>query len=285
MTTNLLYKAGTLLMTVALLASCVKDDLTDVPLPGKGAIVVRPDWSGRSAEAPVPNDYVVRLDGREQTASGAEHLAENAVEPGDHDLLVYNRAAGFTVSGDVATVNAVPGGEADLVESLPDYLYSYYRTVGTKADSISFVEAQLVQRVRRLEVVLTVVEGDAAQVRSLTATLSGVDGGVHLLTGALSGVAARVQTVLTPEADNGFAAAFRLPGVVSGAGQQLTVDLTFADGTTQRVESNLTAQLSGFNSGVEPFRLTANLHLPVESGFGSSIEGWQIADGGSTDAH
>ena len=31
--------------------------------------------------------------------------------------------------------------------------------------------------------------------------------------------------------------------------------------------------------------LTGNLRLPMESGMTGSIEGWQQADGGNTDAH
>ena len=41
---TLLYLIG----AVAILTSCVKDDLYDTPHPDRGAVVVTTDWSGKS---------------------------------------------------------------------------------------------------------------------------------------------------------------------------------------------------------------------------------------------
>lgn len=44
---TLLYLIG----AVAILTSCVKDDLYDTPHPDRGAVVVTTDWSGKSTPA------------------------------------------------------------------------------------------------------------------------------------------------------------------------------------------------------------------------------------------
>lgn len=91
---------------LGLLAGCVKDDLYDTPHPDKGAIVVQLDWSGVSPDA-IPDDYVLNVDGKEQTASGTTAVVEQLVEPGEHTLLIYNRPEGITIEGDVASVDEV----------------------------------------------------------------------------------------------------------------------------------------------------------------------------------
>ena len=68
-----------------------------------------------------------------------------------------------------------------------------------------------------------------------------------------------------------------------GDAQTLSILLTFSNGDTQSVESDLTEVLAGFNGSTEPFALTGNLRTPVEGGFAGSIDGWQQADGGNAD--
>ena len=56
-----------------------------------------------------------------------------------------------------------------------------------------------------------------------------------------------------------------------GDAQTLSILLTFSNGDTQSVESDLTEVLAGFNGSTEPFALTGNLRTPVEGGFAGSI--------------
>ena len=46
---------------MAILTSCVKDDLYDTPHPDRGAVVVTTDWSGKSTEADIPQAYTCLL--------------------------------------------------------------------------------------------------------------------------------------------------------------------------------------------------------------------------------
>ena len=49
--------------SVVSLSSCVKDDLYNTPHPDKGAVEVTTDWTGRSSDAVVPADYILRIGG------------------------------------------------------------------------------------------------------------------------------------------------------------------------------------------------------------------------------
>ena len=77
----------------------------------------------------------------------------------------------------------------------------------------------------------------------------------------------------------------RLLGTM-GEAQVLTLMLTFTDGLTQTVESDLTEALAGFGSDMtEPFTLTAGLRTPMEAGFSATITDWEVVDGGHVDIH
>lgn len=99
----LLYVIG----AVAMLTSCVKDDLYDTPHPDRGAVVVTTDWSGKSTEADIPQAYTLRIGGREQNVSSATNLFDTLLAPGGYGLTVYNSPEGISIDGNKATVNPV----------------------------------------------------------------------------------------------------------------------------------------------------------------------------------
>ena len=69
-----------------------------------------------------------------------------------------------------------------------------------------------------------------------------------------------------------------------GDRQTLTLVLTFTDGLTQTVESDLTEVLAKFNDGTEAVTITGDLETPVKTGFGCHIEGWHVLGGYEVDA-
>ncbi len=79
---------------------------------------------------------------------------------------------------------------------------------------------------------------------------------------------------------------FRLLGIVPTETHTLTVDITFNNGDTQRVVSDLTEAIRDFNNGTKPVKLTGNLLLPVEAGVtGATITGWNEVESGNGDAN
>ena len=288
-------------VTLILAAGCVKDDLHETPHPDHGAVTVQVDWSNISPDIPAPNSYVLNIDGEEQTVSGTVNTFDQLTEPGSHTLLVYNRPEGISFSGDVASVNEVTVAERiaaehtalgraatdmpDIVriEPLPGYLFASFHTINVQADDTLKLPVDPQQYVRLLEMDLKVTEGDYERVTAVAATLSGIERSVNIRTGERRGVAATTRTAFL-RSGNRCSGSFRLIGILPSQQQTLTVDLTFSNGETQRIVSDLLQQMKDFNSGIAPLKLTGDLRLPLEGGFAGSIEGWQQADGGNTDA-
>lgn len=264
------------------LGSCVKDELFDTPHPDKGAVVVTTDWSGRSGEAAVPGEYLLRIGTAEQSVSGTANVFGTLLLPDTYDLLVCNTPDGMSVNTVDATAS-VNRTAAGYIAPLPGYLFASRQSINVSADDTLHVTAPMKQYVRRMELELTVTEGDYNRISSATATLDGVASGIDLGTGVRSGVE-KTSATLTQNGEK-FTTAFRLLGISASSSQTLTVAITFTNGDTQQVESNLTEQFATFNDGVEPLKLTGNLLLPVEGGFTAIIGGWQSTDGGNTDAH
>ena len=251
---TLLYLIG----AVTILTSCVKDDLYDTPHPDRGAVVVTTDWSGKSTEADIPQAYTLRIGGREQNVSAATNVFDALLAPGGYGLTVYNSPEGISIDGNKATVN--PVDLTGAIEPHPGYLFASHQDISVVADDTLHVTAPMRQYVRRLDIELTATEGDRS-------------------------VAAQVTNAFRQD-DNKFTIFFRLLGIVLTETHTLTVDITFNNGDTQRVVSDLTEAIRDFNNGTKPVKLTGNLLLPVEAGVtGATITGWNEVESGNGDAN
>lgn len=262
-----------------LLASCVKDELHDTPHPDQGVVSVSVDYPQGAEE----DDYTVEVDG--QPLDEGDN-ASDPLAPGEHTVLVYNTPEGFTVTDGIAYVERLDGTRAltDLIDPLPETLYSGTKTVTVVADDTLHVDLDILQRTRDLRLELTVTEGDPERIASITGILSSVAGAYDLRSETLYGEAVCTAPVFTRNGDK-VSADLRLLGIM-GDRQTLTLVLTFTDGQTQTTESDLTEALAGFGSDMtEPFTLTAGLRTPMEAGFSASITDWEVVDGGHVDIH
>ena len=262
---------------IFLLSSCSKDEY-NTPHPDKGVIAVNINHPQGAEE----DDYTVEVDGKPLDEGDN---ASNPLTPGEHTVLVYNTPEGFTVTDGIAYVERVDGTRAltDLIDPLPETLYSGTKTVTVVADDTLHLDLSVAQRTRDLRLELTVTEGDPERITAITGTLSGVAGAYDLRSETLYGEAVSTRPTFTRSGDK-VSADLRLLGIMGDA-QTLSILLTFSNGDTQSIESDLTEVLAGFNGSTEPFALTGNLRTPVEGGFAGSIDGWQQADGGNADAH
>ena len=261
-----------------LLASCVKDELHNTPHPDQGVVSVSVDWPQGAEE-----DYTVEVDGQSLEEGDT---ASDPLTPGEHTVLVYNTPEGFTVTDGIAYVERLDGTRAltDLIDPLPETLYSGTKTVTVVADDTLQLDLSVAQRTRDLRLELTVTEGDPERIAAITGTLSGVAGAYDLRSETLYGEAVSTAPVFTRNGDK-IEADLRLLGTM-GEAQVLTLTLTFTDGQTQTTESDLTEALAGFGSDMtEPFTLTAGLRTPMEAGFSASITDWEVVDGGHVDIH
>jgi len=274
--------AVSLLLALSAFTSCVKDDLYNTPHPDKGVAAVAINLPQGTSQ----NDYTVEIDGT--TAEGREgrYTVSDPLPPGDYTVLAYNTPQGFTIADGIARVERTDGtvrALTDFINPLPETLYSGTERITVVADDTLRMNLGVVQRTRDLHIELTVTEGDPDRITGITGTLGGIAEAYDLWNETLYGEAVSTRPVFTRNGDK-VSADLRLLGIM-GDVQTLDILLTFSNGDTQSIESDLTEVLAGFNGSTGPFTLTGNLRTPVEGGFSGSIDGWQQADGGNTDAH
>ena len=263
------------------LASCVKDELYNTPHPNSGAVVVTADWSDRNSDADIPQTYILSIDGQEQEASGETNVLNRLLSAGKYTLAAYNKPDQVTVANNTASVNAT---SAKHINPMPGYLFASVQDINVVADDTLRVTARMKQLIRRLNLELTATEGDYSRVQSATATLSGVASVADMATGERS-AAAQVTNTFRQDG-NKFTLFFRLLGIVTTEAQTLTVDITFNNGDTQQIVSDVTESMKNFNNEAEPIKLKGNLLLPVEATVtGATITGWNEVDGGAGDAN
>ena len=284
------YKLHIIILSAALplLSACVKDELHDTPHPSHGAITVTADWTDRGDGVDIPAEWTVTMGDYAGTESGDTHAPDYLFDPGNYTLAAYNTPENITISGTTATV-APETGNGTYISNAPGWLLTSVQEVTVEADTDYDLTAAMHQQVRQLTLVIEPTGDAADRIESIEGSLSGAAGTQDFAAGtygAASDVALRF-TKITSGGDAGkWAATVRLLGI-TGNTQTLTATLTYAEGNPADtgLESDLTAALTGFNDSTEPFTLTGNLRTPVEGGFSGSIDGWQQADGGNTDAH
>ena len=263
------------------LASCVKDELYNTPHPDSGAVVVTADWSDRNSDADIPQTYILSIDGQEQEVSGETNVLNRLLSAGKYTLAAYNKPDQVTVANNTASVNAT---SAKHINPMPGYLFASVQDINVVADDTLRVTARMKQLIRRLNLELTATEGDYSRVQSATATLSGVASVADMTTGERSAAAQVTNTFI--QDGNKFTLLFRLLGIVTTEAQTLTVDITFNNGDTQQIVSDVTESMKNFNNEAEPIKLKGNLLLPVEATVtGATITGWNEVDGGAGDAN
>lgn len=271
----------TAVLAAILLASCVKDELYNTPHPDSGAVVVTADWSDRNSDADIPQAYILSIDGQEQEVSKETNVLNRLLPASKYTLAAYNKPDQVTVANNTASVNAT---SAKHINPMPGYLFASVQDINVVADDTLRVTARMKQLIRRLNLELTATEGDYSRVQSATATLSGVASVADMATGERSAAAQVTNTFI--QDGNKFTLFFRLLGIVTTEAQTLTVDITFNNGDTQQIVSDVTESMKNFNNEAEPIKLKGNLLLPVEATVtGATITGWNEVDGGTGDAN
>ena len=280
-------KYTTTILATALLFSlggCVKDELHDTPHPDKGVVAVSIDLpQGASGE-----DYTVEIDGTTADGKEGHYTVSDPLPPGEYTVLAYNTPQGFTVTDGIARVERTDGtvrALTDFINPLPDYLYSGTERITVMADDTLRMNLDVTQRVRDLHIELTVTEGDPERIAAIAGTLSGVAEAYDLRNETLYGEAVSTRPTFTRDGDK-VSADLRLLGVLGDA-QTLTLVLTFTDGQTQTVESDLTEVLSGFGEGdmTQTFAIEGGLRTPLEAGFSATITDWEVVDEGKIDVN
>lgn len=269
---------GTAIMT---LTSCVKDKLFDTPHPDSGALTITTDWSAKSDDASIPTKYTLMVGDIKQEVSAKTNLFEKLLAPGNHNLTIYNVPEGMSLSGSTISIDRASD---DAIESMPGTLFIANSNFDIFADYELTLKVPMHQYIRRLELVLTVQQGQYERVSSARATLGGICSSIDILSEQRSPAPAKAISEITRDG-NKFLLAYNLLGIIPAEKQTLNIDITFNNGDTQSIESDLTSLLSDYHSEVFTLKLAGDLFLPLEGGFSGVISGWEVANGGNSDAH
>ena len=273
-------------VVMALLSSCVKDDLYNTPHPDHGKVAVTADWTERDEGIAVPERWTVCIGDYTGEEIAETHAPDYLFEPDEYRITAYNPAENVTVNGTTATV-AVSNG---FVSNAPGWLFTHVQDAVIEKDTDHEFTARMKQQMRQLTLTIE-PSGDAEdRIVSIEGTLSGVAGTLDMATGE-HGTPSDVKldfTKITEGDDVGkWTATVRLLGI-AGDVQKLTGTITFADGNPRPVslESNLTASLKEFNAGkTEPLTLSGTVaETPTEAGVSATIDGWKNLDGAPVEA-
>lgn len=262
-------------------SSCVKDELFDTPHPDTGGLTVTTDWNGISDEANMPDSYILMIGDDKQIVSGATNRFDELLAPGSHTLSVYNLPQGMTLNGTTIFVNPLYG---NVLQPMPANLFIANKQFIITEDSELAITVRMKQITRHLELVLTVKEGQYERVQSATGSLSGICGAVDILTEHRS-EHSESTTAIVERKGKEFHLVYNLLGIVPSEKQILKIEILFSNGDTQIIESDISAFMAGYHQEVRPLKLAGNLFLPLEGGFSGVISGWEVANGGNSDAH
>lgn len=265
----LLFTANCLLLTVI---SCTRVDLED-PLKGKMTLVT--DWSKRTSGIEQPASYTVIINNETLIYTQATNILPE-LEAGNYPVYIYNTLDKISITETTAAVTTT----GNLVDPLPGWLF----TATTEARYADFKEetitVQMRQQVRQLTIELTVTEGDPKRIASTSATLTGIANSLDYGNNIHNGTKLSIAPSFTHDG-NKLTATVRLLGLANET-KKLILDITFTDGRTQHIESDVSAQLVNFNLDKHvPLTISGNLNTPVESGFAASITGWKVAGSSS----
>lgn len=265
----LLFTANCLLLTVI---SCTRVDLED-PLKGKMTLVT--DWSKRTSGIEQSASYMVIINNQTLNYTQATNILPE-LEAGNYPIYIYNSPDRISITGTTATI-ATTG---NWVDPLPGWLF----TATTEARYADFKEetitVQMRQQIRQLTIELTVTEGDPKRIASTSATLTGIANSLDYEINMHSGTNLSIAPSFTRDG-NKLTATVRLLGMANET-KKLILDITFADGETQHIESDVSAQLVNFNQNKHvPLTISGNLNTPEESGFAATITGWKVTGSSS----
>lgn len=285
--------AASLLLAVAALTSCVKDELHDTPHPGHGKVSVTADWTQRGEGVDIPASWNIALGDYTGNETGATHAPEQLFEPGSYTLVAHSPAEGITVNGTTATAAAASGnreGVGGFITNALGWLFTHVQEVAIEADTDHEFTVAMHQQVRELTLVIE-PKGDAAgRIEAIEGYLSGAAGTLDFATdthGTPSNVELRFTKITSGDDAGKWTATVRLLGI-AGDTQRLTATLTYTDGNPRptHLESDLTEALAGFNGGkTQPLVLGGTTtDTPAEADVTATIDNWNTITGDPVEA-
>lgn len=290
-----------ILAATALMTSCdYKSELTNTTHPNEGKVEVEvtiptpePDpETGESSDpdATTPDSYTVVLNGEEVEVGedGSVELPDN-LEPGEYTVYVYSNTDEMNIENNITetgegTITSSKIVDAGIVESLTEDLYFGTQTITVLADEVIASEVVLSQVTRTIKFNLNLSEGDIDEIVGVKASMGGIAQQWECVSNSPSGDAATITPTftqgesLTKAATNDYlTSSIKVLGT-NGEDQNLNLELTFSNGNTQTITSDVSDQLAGSNSTKStPITLTGSLKVNTTAGAAGTITDWVVS--------
>lgn len=285
-----------ILAAAALITGCYKSDLTNTTHPDEGKVVVdlilpTPDPSAESEDATLPEGYTIILNGKEITVGedGSVVLPDN-LEPGVYTIYVYSNNSEMIIENNITetgdgTITSSKIVDAGMVESLTEDLYFGMQTITVLADEVIASEITLWQVTRTIKFNLNLTEGDIEDIVAISASLGGVAGQWECVEDIPVGDVVTIapafvqgESLTKTTANDYLTSSIKVLGV-DGGEQILNLELTFSNGNTQSITSDVSDQLAGSNDTKStPIILSGNLKVNTEVGATGTITDWEVSD-------
>lgn len=273
------------------LTSCVKDDLEDSRLCGKGAVVLTADFSRHTADMPLPDTYQAIVAGQQFAVPANTHsLLPYSFEPQPATLLAFNEPEGMERSGMTIQVKRLADGS---IEPMPALLFTCKSDILIPKDDTLRVSLPMQQRVFPMRFELPVVSGDASLIESVEGEVSGIAQSFDLeRQEVVGGAPAKIHITFYKE-ESAETRSARADGTdsptvtyvgkagllgIEGNVQILTLRIRYSDGQTQDIEKDINDMVSDIGDGddLDPLTITGGIEAPMEAGLESAIKDWTV---------
>ncbi len=267
--------------------SCYKANLQSADILGGGLVEITVPTPTLPDGAAAPDKYTAVVDNQVVTieADGTITLPEK-LSPGEHTVYVYNEVEGVSydksTSGEdiIASLAATNG----VVESISEPLFFGTQIITVKSDSAIATEVVLKPITRELLFNLKIVDGDPTDIKSITASLNGVASQWSCRGDAPYGAPVSIVPTLTlgepisrSETDLEYLTASLTMLGTNGAKQELSVVITYKDGTAIKHVSDVSKELASFNADKSSvMTLLGDIAIPKESSHNGTIENWEV---------
>lgn len=264
------------------LSACVKDELHDTTHPTEGGLTVVTLWPSENGNQEIPSPYTLMIGNATQEVTGVTNHFGSLLNPGNHTLTIYNVPEGMTLEGTVISVDKTIGSN---ILATPGNLFYAKQSFDIMADTELTLEVEMEQITRRLEIVLTVADSNINNILDAIGTLGGVCPSFDIATGERSVTVSQTTSEIVRDGDK-LHLNYNLLGLTPEEEQTLTIEITYPNGDTEVIESDITELLEDEEEKTSaPITITGELSISAGSLHAGSISGWGIAEGGNFNAN
>lgn len=271
-------------LVALLLTGCGKEDHYNTPHPDKGAVVLTTDWTNAFSESDIPATYFINIDGKAVQTSTKMTCYPELLQPGSHDLLVYNLPQGMTLEGETVTVNTRDDG---TLYPISEHLFAAVQKMNVVKDDTVRITVPMRSLLCSLELNISMNGSDPGEIAQISATLSGVAASVNMRHGesgkesAVAGMTAQIvdnHRALRTGTVSSVQLRCRIPGVNLTARQILTLTIAMQDGYRRTITSDLTEQLKNINADMA-LTLDTTVEVLQDGDFTGGIKDWTDVKG------